>query len=148
MVGALTVCYRASLFVDLLSCSTLPTSSFVPVPVPRTRTQPWGLFCCTRTHSPHLPAWLKFSWEGIDGQALRGGYGAITPGEAAEAPDAVTWPPPEVAHRVRIIAGLLVCSPTEAVAVIHRFPAILETPQSVIASRLAALKVRRCRLYN
>ena len=41
---------------------------------------------------------------------------------------------------MRSIAALLLCTPGEAITVCHRFPAILETPQSVIASRLAALK--------
>ena len=41
---------------------------------------------------------------------------------------------------MRSIAALLLCTPGEAITVCHRFPAVLETPQSVIASRLAALK--------
>ena len=48
--------------------------------------------------------------------------------------------PADIASRVLALSGLLLCTPTEAIAVAHVFPAILETPRSVIAQRMAALK--------
>ena len=77
---------------------------------------------------------------GGDSIAFYGGYGAITPLEAAEARDAAGWTPTQVAERVNAISALLVCTPGDAVACAHRFPAVLETPQSVLAARMAALK--------
>ena len=44
------------------------------------------------------------------------------------------------AERINAISALLVCTPGDAVACAHRFPAVLETPQSVLAARMAALK--------
>ena len=72
--------------------------------------------------------------------AMAGGYGDITPGEAAEATDAAAAAPEEVAARVKALASLLLCTPGDAIAAAHRFPAILDTPRSVIAARMASLK--------
>ena len=69
-----------------------------------------------------------------------GGYGSITPAEAAEAPEAASAAPSELARRIKDLSGLLLCTPGEAIAVAHRFPAILETPRSVLAARMASLK--------
>lgn len=69
-----------------------------------------------------------------------GGYGNITPAEAAEAPEAASAAPGEIARRIKDLSGLLLCTPGEAIAVAHRFPAILETPRSVLAARMASLK--------
>jgi len=72
--------------------------------------------------------------------ASSGGYGAITPGEAFEALDSVTAAPDVLSRRVKELSGLLLCTPGEAVAVAHRFPAILETPRSTLAARMSLLK--------
>ena len=69
-----------------------------------------------------------------------GGYGNITPAEAAEAAEAALAAPSELAQRIKDLSGLLLCTPGEAIAVAHRFPAILETPRSVLAARMASLK--------
>jgi hypothetical protein len=69
-----------------------------------------------------------------------GGYGNITPTEAAEASEAAAAAPEEIARRIKNLSGLLLCTPGEAIAVAHRFPAILETPRSVLANRMASLK--------
>ena len=72
--------------------------------------------------------------------AMAGGYGDITPGEAVEATDAAAAAPEEVASRVKALASLLLCTPGDAISAAHRFPAILDTPRSVIAARMASLK--------
>lgn len=84
---------------------------------------------------------LLSGWGGGGNNILfSGGYGAITPDEAAEVEDASKWTPVEMAKKVKAISALLLCTPTDAITVCHRFPGVLETPQSIIASRLAALK--------
>ncbi len=77
---------------------------------------------------------------GGNSAAFSGGYGRITAAEAAEAREAAACSPAEVAARVHALSALLLCTPGEAIAAAHRFPAILETPRSVIAARMAALK--------
>ena len=71
---------------------------------------------------------------------IGGGYGAITPIEAIEASDSVSAAPHVIAQRIKELSQLLLCTPGEAVAVGHAFPAILETPPSVIAQRMSNLK--------
>lgn len=84
---------------------------------------------------------LLSGWGGnSDGISFYGGYGAITPVEASEARDAAGWTPAKVAERINDVSALLICTPGDAVACAHRFPAILETPQSVLAARMASLK--------
>jgi hypothetical protein len=77
---------------------------------------------------------------GGNAAAFVGGFGAITASEAREATASCASTPADIASRVLALSGLLLCTPTEAIAVAHVFPAILETPRSVIAQRMAALK--------
>lgn len=64
----------------------------------------------------------------------------LTPEEAAEVEEAGGWPATLLAERVQGLAKLLLCTPSNAIDVAHRFPAILEVPTSVLVSRMSALK--------